>query len=312
MNRSFLGGRLLQIVIVLFGVSLITFALTYLSSGDPAVSSFTSQGISPTRTQVAERRRDMGLDRPFAEQYGKWLAGICRGDFGTSYSRNEPVTAVLLSRLMPTLGLTLLALVFMLAIAIPEGTYAAVHEHGWPDHLLRGITFLGISIPNFWFGMILMFVLGLKLHLLPILSSSAGFSSMIMPALTLAFAMSAKYARQVRTAVLEELGQDYIVGARARGLSERQILWRHVLPNAMLPLVTMLGLSLGSLLGGTAVVEVLFAYPGLGNLAVEAIENYDYPLVQGYVLWIALIYMVINFVVDMTYHRLDPRVRLRG
>ncbi len=299
-------------VVVLFGVSLITFALTYLSPGDPAVSSFTSQGISPTKTQVAERRRDMGLDRPFALQYGRWLAGAVRGDFGVSYSRNEPVAAVLAGRLMPTLKLALLSLAFMLVIAIPEGTYAAVHARGWPDHLLRGLTFLGISIPGFWFGMILMFVLGLKLHLLPILSGSAGLRPMIMPALTLAFAMSAKYARQVRTAVLEELGRDYVVGARARGLSERQILWRHVMPNAMLPLITMLGLSLGSLLGGTAVVEVLFAYPGLGNLAVEAIANYDYPLVQGYVLWIALIYMGINFAVDLAYHRLDPRVQVRG
>lgn len=312
MNRTLLGKRILQIVIVLFGISLITFALTYLSPGDPAVSSFTSQGISPTKSQVAERRHDMGLDRPFFEQYGKWLACIFHGDFGTSYSRGAPVTSVLLEQLPATLSLAFLALIFMLIIAIPEGTYAAVHEHGFLDHLLRGVTFLGISIPNFWFGMILMYVLGLKLHLLPILSSSLGFSSMIMPALTLAFSMSAKYARQVRTAVLEELGQDYIVGARARGLSERQILWRHVIPNAMLPLVTMLGLSLGSLLGGTAVVEVLFAYPGLGNLAVEAIKNYDFPLVQGYVLWIALIYMVIHIIVDAAYHKLDPRVKLRG
>lgn len=309
MDKKSLIKRIIQIIIVLFGVSLITFALTYLSPGDPAVSSFTSQGITPTQSQVAQRRKDMGLDKPFFVQYGNWLGNCLHGDFGTSYSHGEPVAQVLLERLWPTIELALLSLVIMLAIAIPEGVYAATHEHSWIDNTLRGITFLGISIPNFWFGMILMYVLGLKLHLLPILSSSPGFSSLIMPALTLAFAMSAKYARQVRTAVLEELNQDYIIGAKARGLTDHQILWKHVIPNAMLPLVTLLGLSLGSLLGGTAVVEVLFSYPGLGNLAVEAITNYDYPLVQGYVLWIALIYMVINLIIDATYRKIDPRIQ---
>lgn len=304
--------KLIQVVIVLLGVSFLTFLLTYLSPGDPAISSFTSQGISPTKTQVEERRKDMGLDKPALVQYGNWLSKCLKGDFGRSFSRNKSVTEILASRLMPTIKLTLLSMLLMLVIAIPEGVYSAIYANRWPDYLLRGITFLGISIPNFWFGMILMYVLGLKLNLLPILSSQLDFRNMIMPALTLAFAMSAKYARQVRTAVLEEMNSDYIVGAKARGASNTYILWRHVIPNAMLPLITLLGLSLGSLLGGTTVVEVLFSYPGLGNLAVEAIKNYDYPLVQGYVLWIALIYLAINLLVDCTYNLLDPRIKLKG
>ena len=158
----------------------------------------------------------------------------------------------------------------------------------------------------------LLYVVALKFKLLPVISTGDGIEKMILPVLTLAFAMSAKYTRQVRTAILEELNQDYVIGARARGIKESTILWRHVFPNALLPLITLLGLSLGSLLGGTAVVEVIFSYPGLGSLAVSAIKSYDYPLIQAYVMWIALIYMVINLLVDISYRYIDPRVRERG
>ncbi len=305
-----IGKRVLGILIVLLGVSFLTFSLTYLAPGDPALASFTSQGISPTQSEVEEVREEMGLNKPFLVQYFVWLGNCLRGDFGDSFSMHKPVVSVLLQRLWPTIKLALFSLVLMLIIAVPFGMVSAVRQNQWPDFLVRGWTFLGVSIPNFWFGMILMIVLALWLHLLPVTSSDTGFASMIMPALTLAFPMSAKYARQVRTAVLEELHQDYVVGARARGLSEKAILWKHVFPNAALPLITLLGLSLGSLLGGTAVVEVLFSYPGLGNLAVQAITSYDYPLIQGYVLWIALIYMVINLIVDASYNFFDPRVRL--
>ena len=157
----------------------------------------------------------------------------------------------------------------------------------------------------------LLYVVALKFKLLPVISTGDGIEKMILPVLTLAFAMSAKYTRQVRTAILEELNQDYVIGARARGIKESTILWRHVFPNALLPLITLLGLSLGSLLGGTAVVEVIFSYPGLGSLAVSAIKSYDYPLIQAYVMWIALIYMVINLLVDISYGYLDPRIRER-
>lgn len=302
--------RVLEILVVLLGVSFLTFSLTYLAPGDPALASFTSQGISPTASEVEEVREEMGLNKPFIVQYGTWLGNCLRGDFGNSFSMHMPVVSVLLQRLWPTLKLAFFSLILMIIIAVPFGMVSAVKQNQWPDYLVRGWTFLGVSIPNFWFGMILMLVLALQLHLLPVTSPDTGLTSMIMPALTLAFPMSAKYARQVRTAVLEELHQDYVVGARARGLSEKAILWKHVFPNAALPLITLLGLSLGSLLGGTAVVEVLFSYPGLGNLAVQAITSYDYPLIQGYVLWIALIYMVINLIVDTSYNFFDPRVRL--
>lgn len=197
----------------------------------------------------------------------------------------------------------------MLLVAVPLGMLSAVYKNTWVDYLVRGVTFLGVSIPNFWVGLILLYVVALKFSLLPVISTGDGFEKIILPAITLAFAMAGKYTRQVRTAVLEELNKDYVTGARARGMSEQEILWKQVFPNALLPLITLLGLSLGNLLGGTAVVEVIFTYPGLGNLAVQAITAYDYSLIQGYVLWVALIYMVINLLVDMSYTFVDPRIR---
>ena len=222
---------------------------------------------------------------------------------------HKPVAELLLSRLFPTIQLSLLSLVIMLAVSVPFGVLAAVYKEKPIDHLVRGISFFGVSMPNFWVGLLLLYVVAMKLGWLPVVSNQMNFQRLILPAVTLAIAMAGKYARQVRAAILEELRQDYVAGARARGLSERCVLWCHVLPNAVLPLITMLGLSLGSLLGGTAVVEVIFSYPALGSLAISAITSRDYPLIQGYVLWIALIYMAVNLVVDLSYNRLDPRLR---
>ena len=216
------------------------------------------------------------------------------------------------ARLWPTLKLALASLALMLAVAVPSGILAATHRGGVADYLIRGITFLGVSLPNFWVGLMLLYIFAVKLEILPVVSAGQGFQKMILPAVTLAFAMAAKYTRQVRTAFLEELNQDYVIGARCRGIKESVILWRHVLPNSVLPLITMLGLSLGNLLGGTAVVEVIFSYPGLGSLAVDAITSMDYSLIQGYVLWIALIYMLLNLIVDISYGLMDPRIKEGG
>ncbi len=309
MNTKKLGKRFLQILIILIGISFLSFLLIFISPGDPVTSMYASTGMMPSEEVINETREELGLNRIFIEQYSTWLWNCLHGDFGNSFSMHKPVAELLLSRLLPTIQLSLLSLVIMLAISVPFGVLAAVYKEKPIDHLVRGISFFGVSMPNFWVGLLLLYVAALKLRLVPTVSTEGGFKQLILPALTLAFAMSAKYTRQVRTAVLEELNQDYVTGARARGLSERTILWRHVFPNALLPLVTMLGLSLGSLLGGTAVVEVIFGYQGLGNLAVTAITAMDYPLVQGFVLWIALIYMAVNLVVDISYEFLDPRIR---
>ncbi len=309
MSKKQLGRRLGQIVIVLIGISFLTFLLTYMAPGDPVRTMYAASGIVPSEEVMQQTREEMGLTRPFLVQYADWLTGCLKGDFGNSYSLKKSVLDLLGSRLWPTMKLSLFSMILMLLVSVPFGMLAAVNKNKWMDHLVRGMTFLGVSVPNFWVGLLLISFFCVKLKWLPVVSTDATFNNMILPAVTLAFAMSAKYTRQVRTAVLEELNQDYVIGARARGVKEWKILWLNVFPNSLLPLITMLGLSVGNLLGGTAVVEVIFSYPGLGGLAVSAITAYDYPLIQGYVLWIALIYMVINLVVDISYNFVDPRMR---
>ncbi len=309
MNKKQIGKRLLQVLIVLFGISFLTFGLTYLSPGDPAEIMLTECGNLPTPELLAKTRAELGLDKPFLVQYGNWLKGVVTGNMGTSYSFKVPVVDKLISCFWPTLELALLSLAIMIVVSIPLGILAAVHQNKWVDYLVRALTFLGVSIPSFWIGLILLRIFGVNLRWVSVSGGSTDFKSLIMPAVTLAISMSAKYTRQVRIAVLDELRKDYVTGARMRGCKESQILWRHVLPNAMLPLVTLLGLSLGSLLGGTTVVEIIYNWPGMGAMAVKAISCRDYPLVQGYVLWIALLYMCINLVVDLSYRRLDPRLK---
>lgn len=312
MKAKDLLKRLLQIVIVLLGISFITFALTYLAPGDPVTAMYSASGTLPSEEVLEATREALGLNDPFLVQYFNWLLGCLHGDFGTSYSYSKPVITLILSRLWPTLKLSLCSLILMIVISVPLGILSATRQGKPIDHIVRAYTFFGVSMPNFWVGLLLMLLFCVKLGWLPVVSTGQGITQLILPSVTLAFAMSAKYTRQVRTAFLEELGQDYVTGARCRGIKESVILWRHVLPNSILPLITMLGLSMGSLLGGTAVVEVIFSYPGLGSLAVSAITSMDYNLIQGYVLWIALIYMVINLIVDISYGFLDPRIRKKA
>ena len=312
MRKSGLLKRILQIVIVLFGISFLTFGLTYMAPGDPVRAMYAASGTIPSEEILDQTREALGLNEPFLTQYLNWLTDCLHGDFGTSYSLNRPVAELLLARLGPTLKLSFASLILMLLVSVPLGILSAVHKGGVIDYIVRGLTFLGVSLPNFWVGLLLLYVFGVKLGVVPVVSSGQGFDRLILPAVTLAFAMMGKYTRQVRTAFLEELNQDYVTGARCRGIKESAILWRHVLPNSVLHLITMLGLSLGSLLGGTAVVEVIFSYPGLGSLAVDAITSMDYSLIQGYVLWIALIYMVLNLLVDLSYGLLDPRIKKGG
>lgn len=304
-----IGYRLAHIFLVLLGVSFLSFLLMYVSPGDPVRAMYAVSGSIPSEEVLEQTREELGLNDPFFIQYGNWISNCLRGDFGTSYSKGEAVATLLMERVMPTIQLALLSLVIMVLVAVPIGVYSALRQNSILDYLLRGTTFISISMPNFWVGLLLLYVVAMKLGWLPVVSNQMNFQRLILPAVTLAIAMAGKYARQVRAAILEELRQDYVAGTRARGLSERCVLWCHVIPNAVLPLITMLGLSLGSLLGGTAVVEVIFSYPALGSLAISAITSRDYPLIQGYVLWIALIYMAVNLVVDLSYNRLDPRLR---
>lgn len=300
--------RLLQIIMVLLGISFLTFLLTYLAPGDPATAMYDAVGIVPTEEQLNDTRAIMGLDKPFIQQYISWLMDCLHGDLGTSFSKKSPVIDLLKSRIAPTLNLTIFSMLLVLMFSIPLGILSATYKNGPLDYIIRFFNFIGISMPGFWVGLILQYLFAMKLNLLPVISSGTGVQKMILPSITLAISMTSKYIRQIRTIVIEELNQDYVIGAKARGISWMNILWKHVFPNVMLPLVTMLGLSFGSLLGGATVVELIFNYPGIGQLVVNAVSYRDYPLIQGVVLWIALIYMLVNTLVDASYSLLDPRI----
>ena len=301
--------KLAEMLVTLLGVTFLTFCLSVLAPGDPAAMVLEAGDHIVSEELLAETRHEMGLDQPFLVQYGRWLGGVAHGDLGLSYSAKKPVAEKLMEGSTGTFFLAAVTVCFMLIISLPLGIWSAVHRNRWPDYLVRVGSFIGVSMPNFWLGLILLYVFGLKLGLFPITSSSVTAKGVVLPALTLAIYQSAKYVRQVRTVILDELHQDYVVGARARGISERRILYLHILPNALLPLITLLGMSIGWLLGGVAVIEVVCSWPGIGNMAVHAITMRDYPLVEGFVLWIAIVYMVINALVDLSYAYLDPRLR---
>ena len=291
MSKKQLLYRLGQIVLVLLGISFITFALVMLSPGDPVRQMIAgNEDIIVSQQEIDALRAELGLDKPFVFQYLDWLGRALRGNLGFSYMVKKPVVEELMHSLPATVILSLASTLFMLAVAVPLGIYSAVKRNSIADYIVRAMTFVSISIPNFWMGLMLLWIFGLKLRWLPIVGGSVNLRNLVLPALTLGIVMAAKYARQVRAAVLEELNQDYVTGARARGMSESHILWKEVLPNAMLPLITLLGLSFGNLLGGAAVVEIVFSWPGLGYLAVQSIIYRDFQLVQGIVLWIALMY----------------------
>lgn len=313
LKKKQIWGGIGQIILVLLGISFVTFALVMLSPGDPVRQMIAgNEDIVVSQVEIDALRHELGLDKPFIFQYLDWLGRAVQGNFGFSYMVKKPVVEELMQSLPATVILALASTAFMLVVSLPLGIYSAVKRNSVFDYIVRGLTFFGVSVPNFWMGLMLLWIFGLQLGWLPIVGGRVSLETLILPAATLGIVMAAKYTRQVRTTVLEELNQDYVVGARARGMSESYILWKEVLPNAMLPLITLLGLSFGNLLGGAAVVEIVFSWPGLGYLAVQSIIYRDFQLVQGIVLWIALMYMVINLVVDISYNRLDPRLRKVG
>lgn len=310
MSLRLFGKYFIQAVITIVGISFIMFSITMVGTEDLARQLISgSEDIIVSQAEIDAVTKQLGLDQPFFVQFGNWVWNAVHGDLGFSYMAKKPVVDKILECLPATLSLGACSLILMTVMSVPMGIASAYYRNRPIDFLIRGITFFGISIPGFWMGLILLWIFGLKLGLFPIVSSTIRWDTIFLPSLTLAISMMSKYTRQVRSAVLEELGQDYVMGARARGMSEVRILFREVLPNAMLPLVTLYGLSIGSLLGGAAVVEIVFGWQGLGLLAVKAIEYRDIRLLQGIVVWIAAMYMIINLIVDFSYSFLDPRLR---
>ena len=308
MNK-YIGKRFLQLIPVLLGITFLSFAMMRAAGSDAIIELYGAKG-AVAQEIIDAKRAELGLDQPFLTQYGAWLRGLLTGDMGVSYVSGKDVFGTFVSKLPATLLLTALSIGATVIISIPLGIWAAVKHDNFTDYVLRFFSFIGNSLPNFFVALLLMQLFSIKWKLLPVISGGTTVQGTILPTLTLAIAMSAKYLRQVRAAVLEELNKDYVLGAAARGVRGRVILWKSVLKSAMLTILTLLALSIGSLLGGTAIIESIFMWDGVGKLAVDAITMRDYPLIQAYVVWMAIIYVMVNLVTDILYHVLDPRIRL--
>lgn len=309
---TYVCKRLLQLIPVLVGITFLSFAMMRLAGGDAVTYMYENAGAAVSQEVIDAARAEYGLDRPFLVQYASWFAGMITGDMGTSYVSHRDVYETFISKLPATLLLTVSSVVVTVLIAVPLGLLAAVRQNKWTDYLIRFLSFIGNSMPNFFTALVLMYFFCIRLGWLPVITNKNLLQSMILPTLTLAIAMASKYTRQVRAAVLEELNKDYVLGARARGVRGHIIIWKSVMRCALLTIITLLALSIGSLLGGTAIVENIFMWDGVGKMAVDAITMRDYPIIQAYVAWMAVIYVVVNLITDIIYHYLDPRVRLGG
>lgn len=307
--KKYIAKRLVQLIPVLLGITFLSFAMMQLAGSDAITELYGDKG-AVAQEIIDAKRASLGLDRPFLMQYLSWLKGLLTGNMGISYVSGKDVFATFISKLPATLLLTALSMGATVLISIPLGVLAAVKHNTFTDYFLRFFSFIGNSLPNFFVALLLMQLFSIKLRWLPVISRGTSLQSAILPTLTLAISMSAKYLRQVRAAVLEELGKDYVSGARARGVRSAVTLWNSVLKSAMLTIITLMSLSIGSLLGGTAIIESIFMWDGVGKLAVDAITMRDYPLIQAYVVWMAIIYVAVNLVTDLLYHVLDPRIRL--
>lgn len=278
----------------------------YLSPSDPAEMMLNSQGIPVSEEVLETTREELGLNKPFVEQYIDWVSNMLKGDMGTSYSTKRSVALELKEHMPYTAVLALFSMVLTLAVSIPLGIICALKKNTFTDYIIRTCTFVGNSVPGFFAGLILLFIFALKLRMLPVLSES-GIKSVILPSATLAISMSSRYIRQIRGVVIDELEKDYVKGAYSRGIPQWKIIYNHVFKNIMITVITLSSLSLGSLLGGSAIVENIFVWPGLGSLALNAVKVRDYPLIQGYVILTSLIFIMINLIVDLLYGFLDPR-----
>ena len=308
--KKYVLKRLLQLIPILLGITFLSFAMMRVAGSDAVTELYTNRGTEVSQEIIDARRAELGLDKPFLIQYFSWLGGMLTGDMGQSYVSGADVFSTFLSKLPATLLLTGLSIALTVIISIPLGIFSAMKQDRIPDLLLRFCSFIGNALPNFFVAMLFMQLFSIKLKLLPVISDGVNLKSALLPALTLAVSMSAKYMRQVRAPVLEEWNKDYVQGAMARGIRKKIILWKNVMKSSMLTIVTLLALSIGSLLGGTAIIESIFMWDGVGKLAVDAITMRDYPFIQAYVVWMAVIYVLVNLITDLMYHQLDPRIRL--
>ena len=305
---KYIAKRLLHLAGILVAISFLTFLLMYLAPGDAAVKKLNAQGIAVSQEVLDKTRADMGLDRPFLVQYGDWAWKALRGDLGSSYKDGTSVAGKLGKAMGHTALLALGSLALSLLVSLPLAMFTAVKGDSIPDYILRFFSFVANSLPNFLISVLLMYFLCVKARLLPVVADR-NLKGLLLPALALSIPMIGRFLRQFRAEILEQLGKSYVSGARSRGVKGRYILFRNVLHNASISILTVVGLSVGTLFGGSVVVETIFRWPGLGKLAMDAITNRDYPVIQGFVLFAAVVYVLVNLLTDVAYHWIDPRVR---
>ncbi len=310
MLKKYIGKRLLQMIPLLLGITFLVFLLLYIAPGDPATKRLTSQGMAVTQEAIDNMREQMGLNRPFLVQYADWLFKALRLDLGESYRDGFPVIDKLVRCAGKTVILAASSLLFALLISVPLGILSAIRQDSVLDHVIRFLTFVGNSLPNFLLSILLMYFFCIKVNLFPVIAKGS-IQGLFLPTLALALPMASRFIRQIRAEVLEEMGRDYVTGMAARGVKESFILYRNILHNTMPSLITIIGLSVGTLMGGSVVIETIFSWPGLGDLVMDSITARDYPVIQGFVLLIAVVYVVINLLTDISYHLIDRRVELK-
>ncbi len=309
--KKFIFKRLIQIIPIILGITFLSFALMHTAAGDAVDTLYDSNSSGVSEQIKEERRAELGLDQPFMVQYSKWLKGVLTGDMGISYISGKPVFETFISKLPATIYLMLTSIVLTLLIAVPLGILAARYRNRLLDYCIRFLSFMGNSMPNFFVSLLLIYFFALKLKVLPVMGyGRSPLVSVILPTLTLTISMASKYLRQIRVTVLEEMNKDYVLGGKARGIRDNVIFYRSILKSSMLTIITLLALSIGSLLGGTAIVESIFMWDGVGKLAVDSITMRDYPMIQAYVIWMSFIYVAVNLIADIAYQYLDPRIRL--
>lgn len=310
--KNYALKRLLQLIPILLAITFLSYGMVRIAGSDVVEQKMENTSGTVSQEMIDNARAELGLDKPFVVQYFTWLGNLLRGDMGTSYVSNKPVFSTFVSKLPATLLLTAVSILLTVLISIPLGIWSAVKQNTATDYVIRTASFIGNSLPNFFVSLLLMYFFAIRLGWFPVISGGVSLQSVALPALTLAIAMSAKYLRQVRATVLDELSKDYVLGARARGVKFSTTLIKSVMKASLVTIITLLTLSIGSLLGGTAIVESIFMWDGVGKLAVDAINMRDYPIIQAYVMWMAIIYVVVNLITDLSYHFLDPRIRLGG
>ena len=310
--KNYALKRLLQLIPILLAITFLSYGMMRIAGSDVVEQKMENTSGTVSQEMIDNARAELGLDKPFVVQYFTWLGNLLRGDMGTSYVSNKPVFSTFVSKLPATRLLTAVSILLTVLISIPLGIWSAVKQNTATDYVIRTASFIGNSLPNFFVSLLLMYLFAIRLGWFPVISGGVSLQSVALPALTLAIAMSAKYLRQVRATVLDELSKDYVLGARARGVKFSTTLIKSVMKASLVTIITLLTLSIGSLLGGTAIVESIFMWDGVGKLAVDAINMRDYPIIQAYVMWMAIIYVVVNLITDLSYHFLDPRIRLGG